>query len=208
MNHVRIARRVIALLRPLIEQAQGTLTITPEQWPQAAVPAAAPINTKPPSQWKHESGTIHLALFTMLLVKSLTTCFDLVFHGMAVMLIAAAVVFTVAALTVIALVRQHNSDLPVAVRRLVLGSLGLICFYMACGYVRTIILVIQNPSAANDQLEMLRLVANASPLESTWLTVLYLVSATTSLVLGTTGLLLVRRFRNQPQPAAPPVITG
>jgi hypothetical protein len=74
-------------------------------------------------------------------------------------------------LTIWALIRQIDTDLPVGVRRLAMSSLGNILLSGVIGFSTMIIWVVSHPRIrVDDQWQLLKAYADLSPLTSMWLT--------------------------------------
>jgi hypothetical protein len=100
-----------------------------------------------------------------------------------------------------ALVRQTDSDLPVGMRRVAIWSFGNMLWGGLIGMSTMIIWMIAHPRTQfSDQFQVFRIFAEQSPLDSLWLTALYIVTILFNVSLGVTGLWLLHRHRRQPLP--------
>jgi len=186
------------LLRPLIEQAQEA--ISPEAlqskvfvWPRSETGES---KIHAPSQSKrHEHGSFHEILFYLLLLNSPITAIDFFYNHIALTLLGIAIGIGVGVFVIVALVKQHNSNMTGTLRGITWGTLGYVCFYGIVGYVHYIIHAVKTPGIVNNQWEWIEMVSRISPLHSPWLTNVYIFSIVCSFGVGLSGLISMRRFR-------------
>jgi multisubunit Na+/H+ antiporter MnhG subunit len=202
LNRLKTARKVVARLRPLIEAAQGT--VTPELLQAAAAQpiearrpfAAAPARGRRPV--RHDSGNIHAVLFTMLTTIGLWRFLELFHNSFPIAIVSVMLNTSLMGLTIWALIRQIDTDLPVGVRRLAISSLGNILLSGLIGFSTMIIWVVHHQrTPADDQWQLFKAYAEMSPLDSMWLTGLYTVTILFTVGLGVPGLILLQRHRRQ-----------
>jgi hypothetical protein len=94
---------------------------------------------------------------------------------------------------IIALVKQHNGDLPGSLRAITWTCLGLVCVNFAVGYVLGIVFALKNPSIAYNQWEVIKSISNLSPWESPLKMSHNIMVICSALFLGVPGLMLLRR---------------
>jgi hypothetical protein len=215
LNRVRTAKRVIGRLKPLIEQAQGQITAE-EMNRQAAYllqpgvrPAGASAPTRAPDRAvvRHESGAVHRILFYLLFVDALITATAIFKHGILIVILNTVLSLALLACVTVALIRQHESDMPKGLRGVVWGILATLGVFFGVGYIRTVMMTMEHPDASGNQWEMLKLIAAESPLASPSLLRLYIASIASSTALATAGLIFLGKFRSDstvPPPLAPP----
>ena len=189
-------------LKPLIEQAQGA--ITPDalqtkvsEWPRSGIRES---KIHAPSQPKrHEHGSFHEILFYLLLLGGLITAIDFFYNHITLTLLGIVIGMGVGVCVIVALVRQHNSNMKGALRGMTWGTLGYVCFSGIVGYIYYMILAVKNavkaPGVMNNQWEWVKMASSISPLHSPWLTSIYIFSIVCSFVIGLSGLISMRRFR-------------
>jgi hypothetical protein len=205
LGRLKQARKVIDRLRQPVEAAQGALT--PEMLAEAAA-APPPIEAPRPVALKrggrpirHDTGTVHAGLFTALIVLGLWYGMELFYRSYAGVFVKMALGTALTGLTIWALVRQSDSDLPVGVRRAAIWSFGNMLLGGLIGMSTIIIWMINHPRTQfTDQFQVFRIFADLSPLDSMWLTALYVVTILFNVGLGVTGLWLLQRHRRQPIP--------
>jgi hypothetical protein len=215
LNRLKTARKAVARLRPLIEAAQGA--VTPELLQAAAATPAidarrpfATVSARGRLPVRHDGGNIHAALFAMLTAVGLWRLLELFDNGVAIAIVSIMLNTSLMGLTIWALIRQLDTDLPVGVRRLAISSLGNILLSGLIGFSTMIIWLVDHPRArVDDQWQLLKAYADLSPLSSMWLTGLYTVTIVLTVGLGVPGLLLLQRHRRQWEqlnPPAPPKV--
>jgi hypothetical protein len=205
LKRLRTARKALDRLRPLIEQAQGALS---REELLAAAAVAPPLQSSPATgksagafggrgdrPLRHDSGAALVPLFSLLLVRAGWKCLQFFFNNPGITIVSLLLFLGIMFLTVWAMVRQANSDLPRSLRRLTIGTMGYLCLMAVLGYIQMIVTAI-NYHGAN-QWEMTRAFSAISARDSIWLSVEYAVSTVCALGLGVSGLILVRRVRER-----------
>jgi hypothetical protein len=112
----------------------------------------------------------------------------LTFLGGAVMLMMGICV-------VVALVKQHESNLQHPVRTMTWAALAYICFSFISSYIISMGLAFKNPDIVQNQWEMIKLVSNATPWDSTLMMTLNIIALSAAVGIGVPGLWLLRNFR-------------
>jgi len=205
LNRLRRARRVLNRIRPLIEAAQGRLSpeeiasslanpTAPDAPPVIARFRAAPAAV--PS--RHYSGTAHLVLFWILLADVPLTALSVVYDSTWMDVVSVLLLLVTVACIIISLVKQHNTTLPAALKRLPWMVLGWTALMVVTALAYGMVLVINDPDAVD---------RNLSPLENPAVLVMTVIGTTVSAALGIVGLRLLRKFRASslaPAPEPPP----
>ena len=205
---LRIVQKAFGLLEPFIENAQGSLTRDELRENMVAgqlqeTKAADPIRPEqPPTQ---ESGRTHQALFYLLLFGGLLTAIDLFFNHIAITLLGSIIGIGICISTIMALVRQYDSKIPGALRAITWTTLAFVCLDFCVSYAFFIVLAVKNPDATHNQWELIKRFAALSPLDSSWQTAVFGFAIIVSLVLGITGLVLLRSYLYAPKPTSAPV---
>ena len=214
ISRLRAARKTIALLKPLIEQAQGTIS-NDELKTRSSVdfaagsplPHAAPrslpiVGTKPVV---HYGGTAHATLFAFLLIQGVLVGMDFFQQALWLFVCNNAAWLGIGGCAIWAMVKQINSDITPALKRMVWCSFGYFWIYLFAGYFYFIFMAIQHPKLANDQMAFVKMVAKLSPMDSMFLTVFELVLLGLSLLLGALGFRFLADFRARARTGPPPV---
>lgn len=196
LNLMRTTRKAMGRLRPLIEAAQGRLTreelgrgLSAESYsgnPSAAFQASVQV-------LRHEPGRFHYAFSLLLLAGGLFTGVSMIYNNMVVTLLMTCISMGTGACVIIALVKQQKSDVNDALRTVTWSALGYVCLDFIMSYIIYFIVIVKNPKIANNQLELFKAFSSISPLESPWLTGLYLFCIACSLGLGISGLVFLKR---------------
>jgi hypothetical protein len=204
LNRLRVARKVIATLRLAIEKVQGTLNseeINTHQNEVRANLTSSLRNVRRPrgkeQQIRHYDGTIHIIAFAFILADGVLTSIDLLHHSAVMIGVSSALTALYCICIVIALVKQHESDIPGTVRRITWASLGFVCVSYFLGYIIMMTtLMTLRPEKMVTQWDMYRAMLDLSPQDSLFLKVIYMFSAACSLILGALGLVRVKKHRD------------
>lgn len=204
LNRLGRARKVLNRIRPLIEAAQGSLS--PEEIAsnlanphlQNAPPVigrykAVPVAVPP----RYYGGTAHLVLFWLLLADVPLTAVSIVYDSDWTDLASVLLLLVTVGYAITSLVKQRNTTLPAALKRLSWMVLAWDALMVVTAIVYGIVLVISNPEALDRSL---------SALDDPVVLVMTVITTTGTAVLGFVGLVLLRRFRAaslMPVPEAP-----
>jgi hypothetical protein len=204
LNRLRVARKVMDTLRSAIERFQGRLNpeevrIGQNEETLHASPATSPLR-RPHARGReirHDGGTVHLLVFALILLDGFLIGIELLHHSAVIIGVSYGVTLLYSIGIIIALVKQHESDLPGTVRRMTWASLGFLCVSYLLGYVLMVsTLMIRRPEKMVTQWDMYRVVLDLSPQDSPLVMGVYAFAATCSLVLGALGLVRVKRHRD------------
>jgi len=201
VKRIRTARKVVATLRPLIEQAQAHLAVAPDQPVPARLHYAQPFPTELPL--RPYDGRAHGILFLGLLLDAEICAIDLFFNHVAITLVGTTVTAALSILTIAALVKQHRSTLPHGLKGLTWGIAGYIGSSYIVSYFYTLYLTMERGGPVQDQWAMIKYLSSQDPFQSPFLFALLVCYGVVSLVLGGVGLLLLRSFRRGRGAAAP-----
>jgi hypothetical protein len=173
LNRLKSALKVVDRLRPLIRRAQRS--IPREEYTQTPVGPKgrnAPQNSNPAriaekKDGKNDNGRAHMVLFGLLIFDGLLAASEFfVLHVLPTMLSSFAGL-CIGIVVIVALVRQHNSDLPGALRTVTWICLGFVGLTFVAGYVVGMVLAFNNPSIFSNQWEIIKAMSNLSPWDST-----------------------------------------
>jgi hypothetical protein len=213
LKRLKTARKAMARLRPMIEQAQGR--ITPEQLKSKSLPRSPAATTAsrvtPPGQPQEEGHwRFHELLFSLLLLGGLFAAIDLSYNHAAITFAATAITMGTAVCVIIALVTQHGSYMKRAVQAVTWTTLGCVCLDFFLGYILYVIVAVKNPKAVNNQWEMIKIISAMSPMDSPWVAGTYMFSICYSFALGICGVILLRRSqqKGKPHPAMSATLRG
>jgi len=191
LDRSRRARRVLKLLRPLIERDQGPLVAADAAGDVASATQAATqaaIATRPPAALpplpvRREAGRAHVALFGLLLLDATLTLLQIGTSTTRISGVAALVLLAQVGCVIAALIKQRGSELSPAVRRTTWLCLVYVCVVWMTNNGLTIVDAVL---AGIDKDRPLGL----GPLN--WV---YGIEACVALVLGAAGMLILRVSR-------------
>jgi hypothetical protein len=201
LNRIKTAQAVMNQLKPIIERFQGHLA--PETLvQQRAELASSPQKSSPtrlsqraPKALKHESGRVHLMLFALLSFNGLIAAVGFILSHVGLTFLGGAVMLMMGICVVVALVKQHESNLQHPVRTMTWAALAYICFSFISSYIISMGLAFKNPDIVQNQWEMIKLVSNATPWDSTLMMTLNIIALSAAVGIGVPGLWLLRNFR-------------
>lgn len=204
LNRLRVARRVIGTLRLAVEKVQGTLRPEEVNFHEAEggthpSPSTNSLRRAPAGdrRTRHEAGTIHTIVFAFMLLDGILTAFDLVHHSAAIMAVSYLLTSAYAIGIVIALAKQHGSDIPGPVRSITWASLGFVFVSYFLSYVIMVTMLMTHRSKEMvNEWDLFRAMLNLSPGESPLIMAVYGFSAACSLALGGLGLVRMKKDLN------------
>jgi hypothetical protein len=93
---------------------------------------------------------------------------------------------------IVALVKQHESNLKQSLRTMTWAALGYVCFSFVAGYVVSITLTFKNPEIWQNQWELFKLLSSISPWESPLLMAVNIIALSGAVFIGIPGLLMLK----------------
>ena len=219
LRRLRNARKALAILEPLIEQAQGPLNAEDMKTHlEAAAQNPPPIHMSSsvfpgPARASRRTGTAayagraHRIFFGLLLVSGLVDIVHIFYHPFGFLAFGMILTTGLAASAVIALVKQQGTNLDSATRTLTWISSIYVGLLIAVGYAAMMAMSIVDPSVAADQWTALKRFSEFEPFETPWLLVSLVVNIIVASGLGALGLLSSRKRRHEQIPASSPSVT-
>ncbi|MDY7037755.1 MAG: hypothetical protein SV375_16525 [Thermodesulfobacteriota bacterium] len=200
LNRLKTAQKAMERLRPLIENVQGTLT--PEMLREKMQEGynqdtRSSRGNAIPLPLRHEHGPTHGILFYLLLSDGLFTFMDLFYNHIIITLASTGISMGTGICVIIALVKQHGSDMKTAIRSITWGVLGYVILAFFVSYIIHFIIAIKNPGIMHNQWDMIKKISALSPSNHPWLMGLYIFSICVSFTLGISGLILLRKFKQE-----------
>ncbi len=203
LHRLKTAFRVMDRLRPHIQQAQGTLA--PEDLNKIpARPAGRNTsqgpgqpNASPAETARHENGRVHMILFALLLVDGVLVTSEFFISHVVPTILSSVASLCIGIIVIIALVRQHNSDLPGSLRTITWTSLGFVCVTFVMGNVVGMIFAFKNPSIAYNQWEVIKSLSSLSPWESPLKLSYNILVLCGAVFLGIPGLIIYQRSESR-----------
>lgn len=201
LNRIKTAQTVMNRLKPIIERFQGQLapeTLVRQRDELASSSPKRPparLMDKAPKAQKHESGRVHLMLFTLLSFNGLIVALGFVLSHAGLTFLACVVMLMIGICVVVALVKQHESNLKHPVRTMTWAALAYVCFSFISSYIISVGLAFKNPEIVHNQWEMIKLVSNVTPWDNPLMMTLNIVALTAAVAIGIPGLYLLKNFR-------------
>jgi len=200
LGRLPVARQVLARIQPLIVAAQGAAT--PEElagapWmtaSAAATTAPTPYRAGGPKPIRADRGKIHGGLFGILILEAILVGVAFLFFDTPMTVFSMLAMLTGAILSVVAVMRQGDSDLPGAVRKM--AVVALIYYVLKCliGFVYMMVFAIRHPGTP--MLTGLEMIGEPGFTETAAIT------AALGAIIGLLGLITVLGHLRRP-PAAP-----
>jgi len=203
LHRLKTTQPLMNRLRSLIEQVQDRIN------PEILAHQPAGVSTqqtrrtppgmrrRPLKPRKSEKGRVHLTLFTLLVVDSLFIAGSFFYTHVALSFLGTAASMLLAICVIVALVKQHESNLKQSLRNITWAALGYVCFSFVAGYVVSMAVTFKHPEIWQNQWEMFKLLSNMSPWENPLLMTVNLIALCGALFIGIPGLLMLKN----PQPA-------
>jgi hypothetical protein len=107
-----------------------------------------------------------MILFALLLVDGMLVTSEFFISHVVPTLLSSVASLCIGVFVIIALVRQHNSDMPGSLRTLTWTTLGFVCVTFVVGYILGMVFAFKNPSIAYNQWEIVKAISNLSPWDS------------------------------------------
>ncbi len=207
LNRLRVARKVIGTLQHVIERVQGRLSpeeVHTRQTQVIANPMPSLREMRQPRsrghQIRHYDGTMHMITFALMLSDGLVTGIDLLHHTVTMAVVSSLLTAVYCICIVVALVKQHESDIPGTVRRITWASIGFVCVSYFLSYILVVLtfptLMKHRPDSMITQWDMYRAMFDVSPQDSLLVMGVYAFAATCSLVLGALGFVRMKKHRD------------
>jgi hypothetical protein len=212
-GRLRAARKLLAILQPLIEQAQGPLAAPDLDLADPALmdaPVSSRVNSaagapaQRPAPAKAEPGNYHLALFVVLLLFAASNVIDIFWQHHIKNTIDGLLMVPLVIFILIAIVRQQNSTLPASVRGIVWAGLGYTAVNLLITLVMVSIYMVEHPEIMGDAMRGNRDLL----LEGPQFVAFFTLSALVYSVLGLLGTMRLLAFRSSQTGPTPPVQPG
>ena len=196
-------------LQPHIQQAQGSLSredlmkISSQPAGRTTARRSGPPGASKRDAVKHENGRFHRFLFVLLLTDGVLVASE--FFGLHVLptILGSLASLCIGILVIVALARQHNSDLPASLRKLTWTTLGFVGATFFTGYILSMAFAFENPAMAYNQWEIIKSISGISPWDSTLKMVYNILVICGALFLGLPALIMLKQIPSREnKPAA------
>jgi hypothetical protein len=213
LKRIRTARRVLRIIRPHIEGAQGRIdpeTLAGEVSAGVAKAVAAAGRSASPPPVPSETtarlyrGGTYRVLFGLLLLDGMLTAIGLVSYGLALVFLSMLLTAGLAVSTILALVWGYRAGASSSLKLLSWISAAYVLVSILFGYVRMIAVAVFEPEIANNQWLLLKAIATQPSYGSIPMLVVRGAFAAAAL---STGLFVLMRLREQ-EAALPPSSSG
>lgn len=146
---------------------------------------------------RHETGRFHLVLFSLLVVYGGLTSSGFLFNHVIVTFLSAVAAIGMGIFVIIALVKQHNTDMSNALRVVTWASLGFVAITFVAGYGVSMVFAFKNPGLAYNQWELFNSISSLSPWENPLVLALDIFAICGGFILGIAGLLTLKQSGNR-----------
>lgn len=203
LSRLKTACRVMDRLQDCIQSTQGILK--PEDLNKFS---ARPVGRSVPAgrgktAAGRETGRIHMIMFGLLLFDGGLAATEFFITHVFPTILGSIAGIGLGICAVLALVKQHGSNLPGSLRAITWASLGLVGVTFIVGYVVGIVFAMRNPSIAYSQWEVIKAISNLSPWESPLKMSHNIMAICGALFLGVPGLVILRRMERKVKKPAP-----
>jgi hypothetical protein len=211
LHRIKITQPVMNQLRSLIEQRQGRINPetlnhqsvqpTGRHTPQKLPNGNKQFHRKP----KDEKGRVHLLLFALLIFEGLIAAAGFLFSHVAISLMGSAIMMLLGICVVLALVKQHESNLKQTLRTLTWAALGCVCFSFVIGYMISLGLAFKHPEILRNQWELFKLFSSTTPWDSPLMMTANIIDLSGAAFIGIPGLFILKNPHQAiPRPSALP----
>ena len=199
LHRLRTAFKVMDRLRSHIESVQGRLG----REDLAKIPARR-VNHNPAkgsslqagkteTTARHEKGRSHLVLFGLLVLDGVLATAGFLFTHVIVTIMSSVAGICMGIFVIIALVKQHNSDISNALRAVTWTCLGFVGITFMAGYAISMVFAFKNPGILYNQWELFKSMSSLSPWENPLVLGFDIFTMCGAFFLGIPGLLMLKR---------------
>jgi hypothetical protein len=218
LYRLKATQPVMNHLRSIVERHQGRVDAATFDQQLAALAAHRPrrlpagTDTLSLKTQNHERGRMHLWLFLFLILDGLIVTAGFMFTHVSLTLLGSAVTMLLGIFVVVALVKQHESNLKRPLRSITWAALGYVCFSFIAGYVISMGIAFRHPEIMRNQWELFKLLSKTTPWESPLVMTVNIIALSAAAIIGIAGLFMLKNPQ-QPiyQPSAvptPPIHTA
>jgi hypothetical protein len=206
LSRLKNTIKVMNHLRLIIENTQGKLTheeirlnASEIQSRGAAGVRYAAGHTAFSQPLKYYDGKFHEILFYLLLIGGLYTILEFFFNYLMLTILGVLVGAALAIFGIVSVIKQHNSSMKGGLIGAAWSALGYIFVDYIISYFVYIFIAFKNPNVMNNQWELLKIYSEVSPFDSPFLMGFYIFSIVGYFLIGITGLILLKKFRQKNQ---------
>jgi len=199
LHRLKNAFKVMDGLRPHIQSTQGTLSpkdldkIPARRFNAKAGRGSSQQDGKSKTTLRHETGRAHLVLFGLLILDGVLATSGLLFTHVIMTILSTVTGISMGIFVIIALVKQHTSDMADALRGITWASLGYIGIAFVGGYVISMVFVFKNPGIMYNQWELFKSMSSLSPWENPLVLGFNIFTICGAFFLGIPGLFMLKQ---------------
>lgn len=215
LSRVKKAKRVMTRIKPLVQRAQKDIQIEDIQPDTTTVPTESsqssmyfrsqnPSASQPiaPPAVKHYHGRMHMAVFILLVVSAMSLSILLLSYNAAVVLLYWGIILGITICVIIALVKQHGTDMTTGLKGITWGALGYSGISCLLGYIFFWAAFMKyfkemGRAVVNDNMAMYKAAMAYSPHDLPFFVSMYYVLAISALLLGSIGAWLLIKFKRE-----------
>lgn len=186
LRRLRNARKAVGIIQPEVDRVQGT--VSREALEHADLAAIRTAGLPASVALKHYSGRVHAILFGLLIACALELVIPIIYYSAILSAVSNAFSAAVLLLGIIAAAKQHRSDLPRGIQRVVKLTLGWYGVSLLAGIPLGIYIVLEAGSKMRD-VNYLRHLPGMLALQY--------ASILAYLILGASGWVLLLRHRGR-----------
>ena len=204
LHRLRNTFKIMDRIRSHIQSAQGTLSredlikIQACRFNDNAVKNSSLQAGESKTTPTHEKGRTHLVLFGLLVLDGVLATSGFFFTHVIVTMLSGVAGICMGIFLIIALVKQHNSDMANALRTITWACLGFVGVAFVAGYVISMVSAFKNPGLAYNQWELFKSMSSLSPWNNPLVLGLDIFSICGAIFLGIPGLLMLRLSGSRP----------
>lgn len=211
LSRLRVARKALAQIRPVLEEVQGTVTAEEvvarvrtaalEGLAQASPPSPRTAARPPPPSlpMSKYSGWIHAVTFCLLLGLGVIASLDFFVRHVGLVIAGTALALGTSVAAIIAVVRQQDSGLGRGLHRLSWAVVAFIVINGSISYIMFFVYAIGHGGTGGPgpEWQYMNVLAEISPLDSPFHMALSIFVIAGSWVLGGLGLVWLQQFRRK-----------
>jgi hypothetical protein len=142
---------------------------------------------------RNEKGWFHMVLFCLLLLDGVLATCGFVFTHVSVTILSSITCIFMGIFVIIALVKQHNSAMPNALKAIAWASLGFVGITFVAGYIISMVIAFKNPGIAYNQLELFKSMSSLSPWDNPLVLSFKIFTICGAFFLGIPGLVMLKQ---------------
>ena len=207
LHRLKKTELVMNRLRSIIESRQGR--IDPNLFNEQSVFSSAQATSRPQGgakrslkAQKNERGRVHLFLFALLAADGLIVAASFMLTHGALTLLGSIITMALGICVVVALVKQHESNLKRPLRTLTWAALGYVCFSFIAGYIISMGIAFKHPEILRNQWELFKLLSTTSPWESPLIMTVNIIAIGGAALIGIPGLFMLKNPQQALHPSS------